>query len=63
MTINKFINLTDRIFNVAAVEMRYPNDLMRWIELSDLMDRVGYHEDPVVVRQIKNEAKTFIRSK
>ncbi|WP_164214331.1 hypothetical protein [Virgibacillus sp. YIM 98842] len=55
--------MTDRIFNVAAVEMRYPNDLMRWIELSDLMDRVGYHEDPVVVRQIKNEAKTFIRSK
>lgn len=55
-------HLTDRIFNVAAVEMRYPNDLMHWIELSELMDRVDYHDDPDVIGQIKNEAKKLLRS-
>lgn len=60
---NRIYHLTDRIFKVACVEMSYPNDLMRWIELSELMDSVEYHNDPDVIQQIKNEAKELLRSK
>lgn len=54
-------HLTDRIFKTAVVEMRYPNDLMHWIELSELMDRVDYQNDPDVTRKIKNEAKKLLQ--
>ena len=49
-------HLTDRIFKVAAVELNYPEELMNWVEMSELMDRVDYNYDKYVISEIKNEA-------
>lgn len=49
-------HLTDRIFKVAAVELNYPKELMNWVEMSELMDRVDYNYDKYVISEIKNEA-------
>src|SRR5699024_9628181 len=53
-------HLTDRIFKVAAVELNYSDDLMNWIELSELMDRAGYNYDKYVISKIKNEARRLL---
>ena len=58
----RIYHLTDRIFKVSCVEMDYPNEFIIWIELSELLDRVDFHDDPDVIGRIKNEAKTLLRS-
>ena len=50
-------HLTDRIFKVAAVELNYPDELIPWIKLSELMDRVDYNYDYEVISEIKKEAR------
>ena len=52
-------HLTDRIFKVV-IELNYPEDLISWIELSELMDRVDYNYDNDVISEIKKEARLWL---
>ncbi|MCD2137783.1 hypothetical protein [Salinicoccus halitifaciens] len=51
-------HLTDRIFKVAVAELNSPDDLLHWLHLYELMDRVDYHYDKEVVSEIKHEARS-----
>lgn len=55
-------HLTDRIFKVAAVELNYPDDLIPWIHLSKLMDKVDYNYDKGVISEMKNKAGQLLKT-
>lgn len=55
-------HLVDRIFKVVVVGLDYQEDSLPWIELTERMDKVDYHNDRDVIIAIKNEAKSLLTS-
>lgn len=58
----QIFQFVDKIFKVVAVELGCPEDLLPWIECSELMDWFNYNYDRDVISRIKNEARSLLRS-
>lgn len=56
----QIFHLVDRIFKVVVVELASPDDLLPWIEICELMDRINYNDDRDVISKIKSEAKLLL---
>jgi hypothetical protein len=56
-------DLADMIFQIVATELDNTDDLSVWLEISELIDRLGYDDQPLilnehdVIERIKNEAQ------
>ncbi|MCA0983246.1 hypothetical protein LCL89_04180 [Halobacillus yeomjeoni] len=59
------VYLTEKIFHVVATELYYPDDLIEWYEISEMIDRLKgdkvalefYEED--VISKVKHEAEAL----
>lgn len=56
----RIYHLTDRIFKVAAIELNHPDDMIPWIELNELIDRIDYNYDNDVISEIRKEARLLL---
>jgi hypothetical protein len=63
---SKMFDLAYRIFRIVGTELYYPNDLIEWYEISEMIDRIRYDNDvPLefgmnVIVKIKTEAELLL---
>ncbi|MGB3259913.1 hypothetical protein [Paenisporosarcina sp.] len=61
-------DLAYMIFRIVASDLHYPDDLMEWYEISEMIDELRYGDSPKefnedgVILRIKNEANIFLGS-
>ncbi|WP_391122471.1 hypothetical protein [Psychrobacillus sp. L3] len=59
-------DLTYMIYQIVALDLHYPDDLMEWYEVSEMIDELRYGDIPKefnedgVISRIKNEANIFL---
>lgn len=59
-------DLAYMIFRIVALDLHYPDDLMEWYEISEMIDVIRYGDTPLdcnedeVVSRIKNEANIVL---
>ncbi|OIJ17316.1 hypothetical protein BKP37_02075 [Anaerobacillus alkalilacustris] len=60
-------HLAKSILRIVAAELDYPDDLLVWYEISEMIDRLQYDNVPLgfnekdVISKIKNAAISFLR--
>jgi hypothetical protein len=64
---SEVFNLAKRIFGIVGTELNYPDDLLEWYEISEMIDRLQYDNVPLefnkedVISRIKNETNSYLR--
>ncbi|WP_407270282.1 hypothetical protein [Radiobacillus sp. PE A8.2] len=56
-------NLAQSIFRIVATELDYPDDLFVWYEISELIDRIEYDNQPFWINNIDVKAKIIQEAK
>ncbi|MYL53409.1 hypothetical protein GLW08_08665 [Pontibacillus yanchengensis] len=57
--------LAKRIFHIVATKLDYPDDLLEWYEISEMIDRLQYDEvalefnEEDILSKIKYKAESF----
>jgi hypothetical protein len=65
---SEMFDLAKRIFCIVGTELSYPNDLLEWYEISEMVDRLKYDNEPLefnkvdVISKIKSEATSYVES-
>jgi hypothetical protein len=56
-------DLANKIFHIVSIELHYPDDLIEWYEISEMIDKYQYGDGSVefsieeLILRIKNQAK------
>ncbi|HAM82047.1 hypothetical protein [Ornithinibacillus bavariensis] len=64
---SEMFNLAKKIFEIVGTELNYPDDLLEWYEISEMIDRLHYDNLPLdfnkedVISRIKKEANSYLR--
>ena len=59
------LDLAYMIFRIVSVDLRYPDDLIGWYEISEMIDELRYGDNPLkfnkeeVISRIKDEADDY----
>jgi len=62
---SEMFSLAKRIFHIVATELDYPDDLLEWYEISEMIDRLQYDEAALefneddILSKIKYEAESL----
>lgn len=62
---SEMFGLAKRIFHIVATELDYPDDLLEWYEISEMIDRLQYDEvalefnEEDILSKIKYEAESL----